>query len=52
MVKSNSIFRDSFVDLWRIERKKNKVYALHKTRNVSLSIYAMVKLSVMVYYTL
>ena len=40
------------VDLRRFERKKNKVYALHKRRNVSLSIYAMVKLSVMVYYTL
>lgn len=49
-MKSNSIFPDFFADLWRIERKKNKVYALHKRRNVSLAICAMVKLFVMVYY--
>lgn len=34
----------------RFERKKIKVYALHKIGIVSLAIYAMVNENLMVYY--
>lgn len=43
LLKTNSIFAKNVEDLLRIERKKNKIDALHKTRIVSLANCAMVK---------
>lgn len=43
LLKTNSIFAKNVDDLLRIERKKNKIDALHKTGIVSLANCAMVK---------
>lgn len=52
MLKTDSILTKNSFDLLRIERKKNKIDALHKTRIVSLANCAMVKFRLMVYDTL
>jgi hypothetical protein len=48
--KTDSKLLDLGQYLRRIERKKIKIYALHKTRIISLANYAMVKSYHIVYY--